>query len=185
MKYKLTIPILMLLFSVLFISAIFTGQGENYEKYESYKYGFLPYYSSIGHKYSSKDKEKAQGVIDLAGSIMTDLSGNVPEDAGKLEKYAYNVVDNDEEDEDKKDDEKNKTSQNSENIDSTVAKIDVQFNLLSADFSFGSGYIWVEYTRTFLDENDSTIATYHRLAYWQVKNRSDVWTVVKIKESQI
>lgn len=170
MRHKLILTILAMLFSGMLIFTIFTGHGENYDKYEKYKYGFLPYYSSIEHRYSKKDKEIAQGVIDFAGSIMTDLSGKVPENAGKLERYVYAP---DEEGND------------AQGIEGDVARIDVQFNLLSADFSFGSGYVWVDYTKNYLDEKDDVIDTQHKLAYWQVKKRSDVWTVVKIKESMI
>lgn len=174
MRYKLTLTLLATILAVMLIFTIFTGHGDNYNKYEKYKYGFLPYYSSIEHRFSKSDQATAQGIIDFAHSIMTDLSGNVPENAGKLEKYVYKPDDDIDPDEDEK-----------EENQAQISKIEANFNLLSADFSFGSGYVWVDYTKTTFDEEGNVIDSVQKLAYWQVKKRSDVWTVVKIKESQI
>lgn len=162
MKYKTILNVFAIIIAVTLFASLFVGHSEYYNKYEKYKYGFIPYYSTIDKKYSKKDREKAQEIINLAGKIMTDTLGSVPENAGELVCYAVNESFS----------------------DAKPKRVEAKINLITADFSLGGGYMWVECTRQAFDQNNSVVEEKESLAYWKLKKQNNNWTVVKVKEVQ-
>lgn len=158
MKRKTVIAILIVLLLTLLGSSLL-GHSDYYNKYAKYKYGFIPYYSTIDNKCSQKDRALAQQIVNLAGEIMTDTLGNIPENAGELGVYAVNK-------------------------ESDYSKIEAKINIITADFSFNSGYIWVEYSREYFTKGDSSAEKKENLAYWKLKKLENQWQVVKIKQVQ-
>lgn len=162
MKRKLfAVMIAVFLLGVL-LSPVFRGNKEIYDKYEKYKYGFIPYYSSIEADCSDKDRLIAEEIIALAENIACGAYDSIPERAGELIVYApeYNS------------DENNLTGRKG------------TFKLITADFSFGNGYIWSEYNKTdFYTDGREEESNY--LVYWKLSNRNDIWIVTKIKEEKI
>lgn len=158
MKRRTILAILMVLALTLLGSSLLS-HNDYYHKYEKYKYGFIPYYSTINNKCSQKDRALAQQIVNVAGEIMTDTLGRVPENAGELSLYAVNK-------------------------ESVYSKIEAKINIITADFTFNSGYIWVEYSREYFTESDSSTQKKENLAYWKLKKKENQWQVVKIKQVQ-
>ncbi len=160
MKYRRIIVGALAVFIMGFVVAsLFNQHSDYYNKYEKYKYGFIPYYSTIDKKCSQKDRETATPIVDLAGEIMTDISGNTFENAGELEIYSLKKA--------------------------QTKRVEARINLITADFTFSNGYMWVEYTKTVFDENENLIEDKESLAYWKLKKQDGVWSVIKIKEVEI
>lgn len=162
MKGKLVIALLVLFFIGVCFSSSIRGNKEIYEKYEKYKYGFIPYYSTIEGKCSDKDRETAEDFISLAEDISAGACVSVPENAGELAGYAPTL---------------NITQK--ETISS-----ECDFTLVTADFTFGNGYIWCEYKRTdtFADGSESEKSY---LSYWKLQKSDGEWVVTKIKEVEV
>lgn len=163
MKRKLILAVVILFLSGFALMSILRGNSEYYEKYEDYKYGFIPYYSTIEKKPSDSDRIMAQSVINLAHEIMTDTAGDIPPNADKLETYAvkYSLTEKE------------------------IAKVEADMNFITADFTFSNGYIWVEYSKTTYDENGGTIDEGAYLAYWKLKKENGIWKVTRIKEQAV
>ncbi len=158
MKHKIIMAVLVVFIAGFAIASLFSQHGEYYNKYENLKYGFIPYYSTIDKKCSDKDRQTAQSIVELAGEIMTDVSGRVQEEAGELAVYSVKRA--------------------------GVNRVEAKINLITADFTFSNGYMWVEYTRKDFDENGNTLEEKESLAYWKLKKQDGVWNVIKIKEAQ-
>ncbi len=160
MKRRLIVAVAAIFLSGFAIASFLNSPGNYYTKYENYKYGFLPYYSTIDKKCSEADREMAQSVIDLAGKIMTDTDGSVHKSRGELDFYSvdYNLSDRE------------------------IEKVDAKLNLITADFTFSNGYMWVEYHKQSYDKNGDIAENYESLAYWKLKKQDGEWKVVKIKD---
>lgn len=156
MKRKIFLGVLTVFLAGFAFASLFSQHGDYYKKYESLKYGFIPYYSTIDKKCSNKDRQTAQNVVELAGEIMTDVSGSVHTQAGELAAYSVKKAD--------------------------VRRVEAKINLITADFTFGNGYVWVEYTKRDFDENEKLLEEKECLAYWKLKKQDGVWNVIKIKE---
>ncbi len=163
MKRKIIIAVAAVFLSGFALMSTLRGNSEYYEKYEDYKYGFIPYYSTIEKEASDSDKVMAQSVINLAHEIMTDTGNDVPPNADKLETYSlkYSLTEKE------------------------VARVEADMNLITADFTFSNGYIWVEYSKTTYDKKDSVIDRGTYLAYWKLKKQNGIWTVMRIKEQAV
>ena len=152
--------LLALVFVAGFVAAsLFGGHSEYYSKYESLKYGFFPYYSTIDKRCSEKDRERAQDIINLAGQLMTDTDGDVPQNVGKLDIYSLKKAE--------------------------VVRSEVKINLITADFTFSGGYIWSEYHQKLFGEDEVIKEQKNRLAYWKLKKQKGEWIVVKVREVEI
>ncbi len=160
MKRKLIIAVAAIFLSGFALACFLNSPGDYYTKYEDYKYGFIPYYSTIDKKCSEADRETAQSVIDLAGRIMTNTDGRVHKNSGELDFYSvkYNLSDRE------------------------IEKVDARLNLITADFTFSNGYIWVEYQKQSYDKNGHIAEDYESLAYWKLKKKDGEWKVVRIKD---
>ena len=66
-----------------------------------------------------------------------------------------------------------------------IARVEADMNLITADFTFKNGYIWVEYTKTTYDDSDEIIDKGRYLAYWKMKKENGIWKVTKIKEQAV
>ncbi len=141
------------------VASLFADHSDYYDKYEDYKYGFIPYYSTIDKKCSDKDRETAENIVALAGKIMTDIKPEISEGAGELKVYSLKNAD--------------------------VERVEAKINLITASFTFSNGYMWVEYAQNFFDESDSKLEEKERLAYWKLKKTDGIWTVIKIKEVEV
>lgn len=163
MKRKIILTVAILFLSGFALVSMLRGSSQCYEKYEDYKYGFIPYYSTIEKKPTDGDKAMAQSVINLAHEIMTDTAGDIPPNADKLETYAikYSLTEKE------------------------IAKVEADMNFITADFTFSNGYIWLEYTKTAYDEMGGVIEDGAWLAYWKLKKENGVWKVTRIKEAKI
>ncbi len=163
MRRKIILSVAIVFLSGFALMSLFRGNSPYYDKYENYKYGFIPYYSTIENKCSDDDRVMAESVINLARKIMTDMTGDIPPNADKLETYSlkYSLT--------KKE----------------IARIKADINLITADFTFGNGYIWVEYSKTSYDESNGIIDEGTYLAYWKLKNENGTWRVTRIKEAKV
>lgn len=163
MKHKLIFAVAVIFLMGFAAASFFGPQSDYYNKYEKYKYAFIPYYSTIGKNCSESDRETAQSVINLAGEIMTDTDGEVHPYADKLETYGvkYSLTEKE------------------------IAKVEAKLNLITADFTFSNGYMWVEYHKQSYSPNGDTVEDYECLAYWKLKKQNGLWRVVKIKETKI
>lgn len=141
------------------VATLFADHSEYYNKYEGYKYGFIPYYSTIDKKCSDRDRETAEKIVTLAGEIMTGLNSEVPDEVGELKMYSLRS-------------------------DGAV-RVEAKFNLITASFTFSNGYMWVEYIKEVFDGSDNKLEEKEILAYWKLKKTEDLWTVVKIKEVEV
>ena len=141
------------------VASLFADHSDYYNKYEDYKYGFIPYYSTIDKKCSDKDRETAENIVALAGEIMTDIKSEVDDEAGELKMYSLKSV--------------------------GAERVEAKINLITASFTFSNGYMWVEYTQEIFDESDNKLEEKERLAYWKLKKTDDLWKVVKIKEVEV
>lgn len=141
------------------VASLFSSHSDYYNKYEGYKYGFIPYYSTIDKKCSGKDREIAEGIIALAGKIMTDTEPEITHEAGELKMYALKNAD--------------------------AERVEAKINLITASFTFSGGYVWVEYSQEVFDEKDNKLAEKEKLAYWKLKKIDGIWTVIKIKEVEV
>ncbi len=159
MKHKIIVAVFVVFLAGFAIASLFSQHGDYYKKYESLKYGFIPYYSTIDKKCSDKDRQIAQSVVDLAGEIMTDVSGRVHTQAEELAIYSVKKAD--------------------------VRRVEAKINLITADFTFGNGYVWVEYIKRDFDENENILEEKESLAYWKLKKQDGVWNVIKIKEVEV
>lgn len=162
MKGKLVIALIVVFFISVSFSTAIRGNREIYEKYEMYKYGFIPYYSTIESNCSDKDRETAESFISLAEDISRGDYVSIPENAGELAGYAPEL-----------------------NIsEKEITESMCDFTLITADFTFGNGYIWSEGKRTdsFAD-GSSTEKSY--LSYWKLQKLGGEWTVTKIKEVEV
>lgn len=163
MKRKIILAVAILFLSGFALVSTLRGSSQYYEKYEDYKYGFIPYYSTIEKKPTDGDKAMAQSVINLAHEIMTDTADEIPPNADKLETYAikYSLTEKE------------------------IAKVEADMNFITADFTFSNGYIWLEYTKTAYDEMGGVIEDGAWLAYWKLKKENGIWKVTRIKEAKI
>lgn len=162
MKTKLIAALIAIFLIGACFSSTIRGNREIYEKYEKYKYGFIPYYSTIESKCSDKDREIAERFISLARNISDGNSVSIAENAGELAVYAPELKISEKE---------------------TVSS-ECDFSLITADFAFGSGYIWSEYKRTdtFADGSESEKSY---LSYWKLQKSDGEWSVTKIKEVEV
>ncbi|MBQ7296310.1 MAG: hypothetical protein IJW86_09010 [Clostridia bacterium] len=156
MKHKIVVSVLIVFILGFAVSSLFSQHSDYYTKYEDMKYGFIPYYSTIDKKCSDKDRQTAQSFVDLAGEIMTDVSGNELKNAGELSLYSVKKAE--------------------------VSRAEAKINLITADFTFSNGYMWVEYTKKDYDNSENLIEEKEALAYWKLKKQDGIWSVVKIKE---
>lgn len=157
---KISVIIIVLVFAAGFLSATLAGgHKEYYEKYEEFKYGFIPYYSTIDKKCSEKDRETAMEIVELAGKIMTDTKGTEFPNAGKLGEYSLKKHD--------------------------AEHIEVKIQLITADFTFSNGYMWVEYSQEFFTSEQSEKQIKNALAFWKLRKIDGVWTVVKVKDVEV
>lgn len=163
MKRKIILAVAILFLSGFALVSMFRESSQYYEKYEDYKYGFIPYYSTIEKKPTDGDKAMAQSVINLAHEIMTDTAGEIPPNADKLETYAikYSITEKE------------------------ISRVEADMNFITADFTFSNGYIWLEYTKTTYDEMGGVIEDGAWLAYWKLKKENGIWKVTRIKEAKI
>lgn len=156
---RIFISILIVFISGFAVASLFDSHSDFYKKYESVKYGFIPYYSTIDKKCSAKDRETAMETVSLAGEIMTDISSSVPDGAGELKIYSLR--------------------------EAKAERVDAKINLITASFTFSNGYMWVEYTQEVFDGDDEKIDEKTRLAYWKLKKTDGQWTVTRIKEVEV
>ena len=163
MKRKIILAVAILFLSGFALVSMLRGSSQYYEKYEDYKYGFIPYYSTIEKKPTDGDKAMAQSVINLAHEIMTDTANEIPPNADKLETYAikYSITEKE------------------------ISRVEADMNFITADFTFSNGYIWLEYTKTAYDEMGGVIEDGAWLAYWKLKKENGIWKVTRIKEAKI
>lgn len=163
MKRKIILAVAILFLSGFALVSMLRGSSQYYEKYEDYKYGFIPYYSTIEKKPTDGDKAMAQSVINLAHEIMTDTANEIPPNADKLETYAikYSLTEKE------------------------ISRVEADMNFITADFTFSNGYIWVEYSKTTYDEMGGVIEDGAWLAYWKLKKENGIWKVTRIKEAKI
>lgn len=163
MKRKIILAVAILFLSGFALVSMLRGSSQYYEKYEDYKYGFIPYYSTIEKKPTDGDKAMAQSVINLAHEIMTDTANEIPPNADKLETYAikYSLTEKE------------------------ISRVEADMNFITADFTFSNGYIWLEYTKTAYDEMGGVIEDGAWLAYWKLKKENGIWKVTRIKEAKI
>ena len=163
MKRKLILAVAIIFLSGFALMSMLRGNSQYYDKYEDYKYGFIPYYSTIEKKLADSDKAMAENVISLAHEIMTDTEGIIPPNADKLEAYSvkYSLTEKE------------------------IARVEADINLITADFTFSNGYIWVEYNKTTYDKNGGTIDEGEYLAYWKLKKENGIWRVTRIKEQAV
>lgn len=156
---RIIIAVAAVFMSGFIVASMFNQHGDYYNKYQQYKYGFIPYYSTIDKKLSEKDKATADEIIALAGKIMTDVSGTVFDNAGELNSYSLKNAGTD--------------------------RVEVKINLITADFTFTNGYMWVEYMQQSFDESENEIDSRESLAYWKLRKQDGEWQVVKIKSIDI
>lgn len=163
MKRRIIIAVAAVFLMGFAASSMLRGNSEYYEKYEEYKYGFIPYYSSIENKASDRDIETAENIITLAREIMTDTESTTYPDAGKLESYSvkYSLTEKE------------------------IAVIEAELNLITADFTFNSGYMWVEYSKVTYDKYEEKIDEGQYLAYWKLRKENGIWRVTRIKEEAV
>ena len=64
-------------------------------------------------------------------------------------------------------------------------RVEVKINLITADFTFTNGYMWVEYMQQSFDESENEIDSRESLAYWKLRKQDGEWQVVKIKSIDI
>ncbi len=162
MKGKFAIALIVIFFLGVCFSSAFRGNKEIYDKYEKYKYGFIPYYSTIESKCSDKDREIAEKFIALAEDISSGGYGSVPENAGELKVYApeLNISEKD------------------------IVSSECDFSLITADFTFGNGYMWSEYKRSdSFSDGSETEKNY--LSYWKLQKHNGDWIVTKIKQVEV
>lgn len=163
MKRKIILAVAIMFLSGFALVSMLRESSQYYEKYEDYKYGFIPYYSTIEKKPTDGDKAMAQSVINLAHEIMTDTANEIPPNADKLETYAikYSITEKE------------------------ISRVEADMNFITADFTFSNGYIWLEYTKTAYDEMGGVIEDGAWLAYWKLKKENGIWKVTRIKEAKI
>ena len=140
-------------------SFVFGGHNSYYEKYEKYKYGFFPYYSTIDTKISEKDKVKAEEILGEVEKVL-EYTGEI--NGKQFGELTYLI---------------------SEDSDKNIAKSDAEVRLITAKFSFGGAYIWGEYDCEKFDEKGSVVSTYYdKLFYLKLKKKNGEWSVSKLKQ---
>ncbi len=149
---------LVFVFGVL-CSYVFLGNNEYYEKYENYKYGFFPYYSTINSKMSEEDRKTANDILlEVENAAM--YVGDDPDSLGEIGYFSK------------------------ENNERNVARVDFFFEVITAKFSFGNAYIWFEYNDTRYDGDGEVVSSARDcLCYLKLKKSDGVWTVTRIKET--
>ncbi len=158
-KIILTFVIIFIIGAVLSFS--FGGHSESFEKHKKFKYGFFPYYSTIDHKASKKDAETAEKFIETAKEAFAFCGEQeAPEHFGELKYFVKN------------------------NYERGITRVDVDFRLITASFSFNNGYIWAEYDeQRFDDSNEVVSAGSNILTYWKLKKIDGEWKVISVKET--
>lgn len=143
------------------LSFVFGGHSEAYENHEKYKYGFFPYYSTIDHKASEKDEEIAENFISVAKEAFTFCENTaIPDNFGELKYFVKN------------------------NYERGITRVEVELRLVTADFTFNKGYMWVEYDEYRYDsDNEVVSASGNILTYWKLKKTDGKWIVTDVKET--
>lgn len=158
---KKTIIIFGLVFALGFMLSItFGGHSESFKKYEKYKYGFFPYYSSIDHKMTENEEQLAKPFIALCKEAFSFCKeGSNSDYFGGLSYFVKN------------------------NYERGIVKVYVELNLITASFSFNNGYIWAEYSEQRLDNKNEVVSlSSNVLTYWKLKKVNGEWAVVAVKE---
>lgn len=158
MSKKITVAALLVFCLGVFSSLMFGGKSEEYEKYEKYKYGFFPYYSSIDTKTGKKDEEKAKQILAEVEEALECTDEFSKEQLGELTLFA----------------EKNQKY--------GADKINADVRLISAKFSFAGAYVWGEYDITIYDADGKTLSKEKDvLFYLKIKTNGGDHTVTKVK----
>lgn len=162
MKKRIALGTLVLLIAVVCCVRFVGGRSEYYDKYEKYKYGFIPYYSTISNQCSAADRNRAQKIIETAGEVFTGLDSLPEGELGELTQYSSRNL-----------------------AEENLGRVEADFHLITADFTLNHGYMWVEYSAEFFSKKGESLRKNNMLAYWKLKKSGDNWTVVKIKETKV
>ena len=157
MRIKRLTAVLIIVVIALVAFSSFQPKSEHYEKYKEYKYAYFPSYSTVNHFLSQSDREKADELISRARAVFTSVDGNLPENAGGLERYSPK--------------------------EPGVKSVKLDIEAVAGDFTFNNGYLWVIYSAESFDEYHRSLdRSRDVLSYWELKLKDGVWTVEKIKE---
>ncbi len=143
------------------LSFAFGGHSDSFNEHKKFKYGFFPYYSTIDHRASEKDKQIAEEFLPIAKEAFSFCENEeAPEYFGELKYFVKN------------------------NFERGIVRVEVDLRLITADFSFSKGYMWVEYDEHRYDsENEIVSASSNILTYWKLKKIDDKWVVTDVKET--
>ncbi len=142
--------------------------------YKQYKYPNEEYfgemtYSEIKHKASDSDKKEVADIMKTAEAIFsyTGTKSDAPKNVGTLDKYYYyNFVT------EFYINQGNKTS------------VEYSLDLITVNITGNSGYMWVVYSVSDLDENGNEMyASQDILSRWEIKMKDAEWKVTSIQEA--
>ena len=139
-------------------------KNEYYQEYKPYSDYFGPLkiqFSTIAYQCSDKERKQAEPVVEKFEEILnyTGAKQDADMDVGELERYYYFWLwDN-------------------------VAKSEYEVELVTAKFGTSSGYIWVVYSGSNMDENGELLSANGKApCCFTVKKIDNKWTVTKIRE---